>query len=59
VLVVLDASVFVSAAISPGGVASQAVLAGIEGRFTYLLCPHLIDELIDVLARPKIARPSR
>ena len=41
---------------TPGGVASQVVLAGIEGRFTYLLCPHLIGELTDVLARPKIAR---
>ena len=55
-LVVLDAGVFVSAAVTPGGVASQVVLAGIEGRFTYLLCPRLIGELTDVLARPKIAR---
>ena len=55
-LVVLDPGVFVSAAVTPGGVASQVVLAGIEGRYEYLLCPHLIDELTEVLGRPKIAR---
>jgi predicted nucleic acid-binding protein len=56
VLVVLDPGVFVSAAITPGGVASQVVLAGIEGRYEYVLCPHLVDELTEVPGRPKIAR---
>jgi hypothetical protein len=53
VLVVLDAGVFVSAAITPGGVAGRIVAAGFEGRFEYLLCPRLVGELMDVLGRPK------
>lgn len=44
------------AAITPGGVASQVVLAGIKGRYEYVLCPHLVDELTEVLGRPKFAR---
>ena len=55
-LVVLDAGVFVSAAITPHGVASRIVTAGIDGRFEYLLCPRLVGEVADVLARPKVAR---
>ena len=55
-LVVLDAGMFVSTAITPGGVASRIVIAGIEGRFEYLLCPKLVGELTDVLGRPKIVR---
>lgn len=54
-LVVLDAGVFVSAAITPGGVASRIVAAGIEGRFDYPLCPRLLGEVAGVLTRPKIA----
>jgi len=56
VLVVLDAGVFVSAAITPTGVASRVVTAGVEGRFQYLLCPRLVGELTGVLARPKFTR---
>lgn len=55
-LVVLDAGVFVSAAITPKGVASQILTAGVEGRFEYLLCPQLADEVTEVLERPKFAR---
>ena len=54
-LVVLDAGVFVSAAITPNGVASRIVAAGVAGRFEYVLCPRLVGELTDVLARPKVA----
>jgi len=46
----------VSAAITPNGVASRIVTAGVEGRFEYLVCPRLVSELEDVLARPKVAR---
>ena len=53
-LVVLDAGVFVSAVITPGGVAGHIVTAGVEGRFEYLLCPCLVAEITDVMARPKI-----
>lgn len=55
-LVVLDAGVFVSAAITPGGVASRIVMAGIQRRFEYLLCPRLVGELTRVMRRPKIVR---
>lgn len=55
-LVVLDAGVFVSAAITPGGVASRIVAAALEGRFDYLVCPRLLDEVTSVLSRPKAAR---
>ncbi len=54
--VVLDAGVFVSAVITPGGVAGHIVTAGVEGRFEYLLCPRLVGETTDVMARPKITR---
>jgi putative PIN family toxin of toxin-antitoxin system len=56
VLVVLDTGIYVSAAISPAGTARRVVQAGIEGRFDYAVCPTLLAELDDVLARPKIAR---
>lgn len=55
-LVVLDAGVFVSAAITPKGIASQIITAGIGGRFEYLICPRLVNEITDVLGRPKITR---
>lgn len=55
-LVLLDTGIYVSAAISPTGVARRVVQAGIAGRFDYLVCPMLLAELDDVLARPKIAR---
>ena len=55
-LVVLDVNVIVSAVITPTGVARSIVQAGIEGRFDYVACPALLEELADVLARPKISR---
>ena len=55
-LVVLDAGVFVSAAITPNGVASRIIAAAIEGHFEYLLCPQLVAEFTDVLSRPKITQ---
>jgi putative PIN family toxin of toxin-antitoxin system len=56
VLVVVDAGVFVSALVTPGGTASRVVAAGVAGRFGYVLCPRLISELLEVVERPKIAR---
>jgi predicted nucleic acid-binding protein len=55
VLVVLDTGIFVSAAITPAGIARRVVQAGVEGQFDYVVCPTL---LADVLARPKISRTS-
>ena len=55
-LVVLDANIFVSAAITPAGAARAVVQAGIAGRFDYVVCTALLDEIADVLGRPKIRR---
>lgn len=55
-LVVLDANIFVSAAIRPTSIARAVVQAGIAGRFDYAVCPTLLDEVVDVLGRQKISR---
>lgn len=55
-LVVLDANIFVSAAIGPASIARAVVQAGIAGRFDYAVCPTLLDEVADVLGRAKISR---
>lgn len=54
-LVVFDANIFVSALITPTGLARRVVQAGIEGRFEYAVCPTLVRELEEVVTRPKIA----
>ena len=54
-LVVLDPNIFVSALITPTGLARSVVQAGIEGRFEYAVCPTLLAELEGVALRPKIA----
>jgi putative PIN family toxin of toxin-antitoxin system len=46
----------VSAAIAPTGTAWALIEAGIAGQFEYVVCPALLGELVDVLARPKISR---
>lgn len=55
-LVILDANVFVSAAITPTGIARTVVEAGIQGRFEYAVCPSLLNEVADVLTRSKISQ---
>lgn len=55
-LAVLDANVLVSAAISTGGPPRQIIDAWVDGRFELLASPALIDELADVLARPRFRR---
>ena len=54
-LVVFDPNIFVSALVSPTGLARQVVQAGIEGRFGYVICPTLLGEFENVSRRPKIA----
>jgi putative PIN family toxin of toxin-antitoxin system len=53
---VLDPNVLVSAAISPAGPPRQIVTAWIDERFELIASPALLDELADVLARPKFHR---
>ena len=55
-LVVLDPNVLVSAAISTAGPPRQIVNAWVGGRFELAASPALIDELADVLARPRFRR---
>ncbi len=52
--VVIDANVFVSAALTPYGVAGQIIQAWERGRFEVLSCGALVSEVADVLARPRI-----
>lgn len=54
--VVLDPNVLVSAAISTAGPPRQIINAWSDGRFDLIASPALLDELRDVLARPKLRR---
>ena len=54
--VVLDANVLVSAAISAAGPPPQIVAAWIGGRFELVASPLLLEELRDVLDRPRFRR---
>ena len=55
-LAVLDANVLVSAAISTAGPPRQIINAWVDGRLDLLASPALIDELSDVLSRPRFRR---
>jgi putative PIN family toxin of toxin-antitoxin system len=56
VRVVLDANVLVSALISQAGPPREIVMAWVEERFELVASPALLDELRDVLARPRLRR---
>ena len=51
--VVLDPGVLVSAVISPTGAPAEVLDAWREGQFDAVVSPKLLDELEDVLLRPK------
>ena len=53
---VLDPHVLVSAVISPAGPPGSILLAWSLGQFELVISPKLLDELADVLARPKLRR---
>jgi putative PIN family toxin of toxin-antitoxin system len=53
---VLDPNVLVSAAIALAGPPRQIVTAWVDDRFELIASPMLLDELRDVLARPKFRR---
>lgn len=54
---VIDTSVLVSAFIGhPGAAPAEVVAAWRDRRFTLIMSPHLLGELTEVLARPKLAR---
>lgn len=54
--VVVDPNVLVSAAIKPDGTTGRLVRAGLAGRFRFLVCPQVLDELRTVLLRPSFRR---
>jgi predicted nucleic acid-binding protein len=53
---VRDPNVLVSAAISPAGPPRQIHTAWTNERFELIASPDVLDELADVLARPKFGR---
>jgi putative PIN family toxin of toxin-antitoxin system len=53
--VVVDPNVFVSAVIQPAGTSAAVIRAGLAGRYRFIACPALVDELAAVLGRPKLS----
>jgi uncharacterized protein len=56
---VLDANVFVSAVLTPGGPPGQVIRALADGRFDLIISQPIIRDVVDVLARPRVARRYR
>jgi putative PIN family toxin of toxin-antitoxin system len=56
---VLDAGVLVSALLSPSGTPAALYLAAVAGEFELVVCPHLLNELLEVLGREKLRRYVR
>lgn len=54
--VVLDPGILISAIITPHGPTGEIANAVTAGRIQPVVCPHLIDELVGVLHRPKFRR---
>jgi putative PIN family toxin of toxin-antitoxin system len=51
---VLDPNVIVSAVIAPAGAPARVLQRGLAGGFEPIVSAALLDELADVLARPKL-----
>jgi putative PIN family toxin of toxin-antitoxin system len=57
---VLDTNIYVSALLSSQGAAGRVLAAGFErGLFVPVTSPAILDELIDVVARPAIMKRAR
>ncbi len=56
VVVLLDTNVWVSAFINPSGIPAQLRLARHEGRYEVAFSLPLLEEVVDVLTRPRIAQ---
>jgi putative PIN family toxin of toxin-antitoxin system len=52
--VVIDTSVWVSAFLNPDGFPGQVVSAWLDERFDVLISPPILEEIEDVLRRPRI-----
>jgi putative PIN family toxin of toxin-antitoxin system len=53
---VLDPGVLISALLSPSGTPAALYLAAVEGQFELVACPHLLNELLDMLGREKLRK---
>lgn len=53
-VVLIDTNVWVSALINPHGTPAELVNAWIEDRFQAALSAYLLDEIAEVLSRPRI-----
>ncbi|HVF75166.1 MAG TPA: putative toxin-antitoxin system toxin component, PIN family [Acidimicrobiales bacterium] len=53
--VVLDPGVIVSGLLNPDGPPGHLLDAWVDGEFNLVVSPHLLEELSDVLLRPKLA----
>jgi predicted nucleic acid-binding protein len=53
---VLDTNILVSAGITAGGDCDRIVQAALRGVFRIAVCPGIVDEYLDVLARSKFTR---
>jgi len=56
---VVDANLFVSAVLTPGGPPGQVIRALRDGRFDLVTSEPIIQDVADVLARPRITRKYR
>ena len=59
VVVVIDTSVWVSAFLNPEGFPARLIQAGKTGRFSIVSSLPLLDELQEVLLRPRIMKIRR
>ncbi len=56
---VLDTGVLISALLSPSGTPAALYLAALAGEFELVVCPQLLNELLEVLGREKVRRYVR
>lgn len=54
--IVIDTNIWVSALINPHGEPARLLSLFLQSRFEIVLCEELLNELKDVLYRPRIAR---
>ncbi|QLQ10521.1 MAG: putative toxin-antitoxin system toxin component, PIN family [Nocardioidaceae bacterium] len=54
--VVIDPNVFISATITPNGALGPILGLIDKGTLVPVVTQHLVDEVVDVLSRPKLAR---
>ncbi len=54
VRVLLDTNIWISALISPNGMPARVLRLFLGQRIVPVLCSALLDELVDVLSRPRI-----